>query len=462
MGPVMLRMLQLIEDETPVCDSVLPYLTREEGFDCHREGWKSISSHDLPRPGVELVLFARAAQPDLPCKLFHWLREHPIAAPSLAVLAQESGDEFLRSATETVDDFVFSPVRGEELRCRVKRILGPGPEQREELLARQRLKQELGLAQLLGEDPEFVRVIQSIPGIAATPAPVLLLGETGTGKEMCAQAVHALSPRHDGPFIPVECGAIPENLVENELFGHVRGAFTDAHTDQKGLAALADGGTLFLDEIDSLSLGAQAKLLRFIQEGMYRPLGSQKFARADIRLVAASNRDLENCVRQGQFRPDLYFRLNVLPLRLPPLRERRGDIAVLAAHFLREFARSAGQPEKNLLPAALRFLQTYDWPGNVRELHNIMQRAIAFSTNTSISPAALGLSLTLADRQPEENNGFHSARSRVIEKFEKSYLEETLRKSGGNVTRAALAAGKDRRVFGRLMKKYRLDRRAYA
>src|SRR5262249_53957390 len=153
-----------------------------------------------------------------------------------------------------------------------KRILGAPPEQQPELLARQRLKQELGLAQLVGEDPEFVRVIHSIPSIAASPAPVLLLGETGTGKEMCAQAIHALSRRHDGPFIPVECGAIPENLVENELFGHVRGAFTDAHTDQKGLAALADGGTLFLDEIDSLPIGAQAKLLRFIQEGVYRPL----------------------------------------------------------------------------------------------------------------------------------------------------------------------------------------------
>lgn len=457
----MLRRLLLIEDEPPVCDSVHHFLTREDGFDCHREGWKAIVAHNLPRPGVELVVFAGAAQLELPGKLFHWLREHPIGVHTLAVLAQESGDDFLRSATESVDDFVFSPVRGEELQRRVKRMLGPPPERQEELLARQRLKEELGLTQFVGEDREFVRVIQGIPGIAASPAPVLLLGETGTGKEMCAQAIHALSPRHDGPFIPVECGAIPENLVENELFGHVRGAFTDAQADQKGLAAMADGGTLFLDEIDSLPIGAQAKLLRFIQEGMYRPLGSQKFARADIRLVAASNRDLEVCVRQGLFRPDLYFRLNVLPLRIPPLRERRSDIALLAAHFLRGFARAAGQPEKKLLPAALRLLQAHDWPGNVRELHNIMRRAVTFSATVFVSPAQLGLSLSLADGQPQDNAEFHLARSRVVENFEKSYLEEMLRKNGGNVTRAALAAGKDRRVFGRLMKKYNLDRRAY-
>jgi DNA-binding NtrC family response regulator len=278
---------------------------------------------------------------------------------------------------------------------------------------------------------------------------------------MCAQAVHALSPRHDGPFIPVECGAIPENLVENELFGHIRGAFTDAHTDQKGLAAMADGGTLFLDEIDSLPIGAQAKLLRFIQEGMYRPLGSQKFVRADIRLVAASNRDLESCVSKGLFRADLYFRLNVLPLRLPALRDRRGDIAVLASYFLREFARAEGQAAKKLLPAALRLLQSHEWPGNVRELHNIMRRAFTFSSTASISPAQLGMGPPSPDNQPGGNAEFHLARSRVIENFEKHYLEEMLRKSGGNVTQAAIAAGKDRRVFGRLMKKYEIDHRTF-
>lgn len=458
----MLRRLLLLEDESPVCqDSVRHFLRREDGFDCNLERWNAVEPANLLRPGIELIVFAGSAHPDLPCNLFHWLQKHPISAHTLAVVAQQSNDEFLRSAAESVDDFVFSPVRAHEFHYRVRRLLGGPPEQREELVARQRLKEELGLAQLVGQDSAFVRVIQSIPGIAASSAPVLLLGETGTGKEMCAQAIHALSPRHPGPFIPVECGAIPENLVENELFGHVRGAFTDAHTDQKGLAAMADGGTLFLDEIDSLPVGAQAKLLRFIQEGIYRPLGSPKFGRADIRLVAASNRDLEKCVREGLFRADLYFRLNVLPLRLPPLRERRSDIELLAAYFLSKLASSASRSEKKLSPAALRFLQSHDWPGNVRELYNIMQRAMAFCSGPSISPADLGLSLTLAEDAVQQDTEFNVARSRVIETFEKSFVEDMLRKSGGNVTRAARAAGKDRRVFGRLMKRYSLDRRAY-
>jgi len=286
----------------------------------------------------------------------------------------------------------------------------------------------------------------------------LLLGETGTGKELCAQAIHGLSLRHAGPFIPVECGAIPENLVENELFGHVRGAFTDAHCDQKGLAAMADGGTLFLDEIDSLPLAAQAKLLRFIQEGTYRPLGSQKFVRADLRLIAAANRDLDKCVRDGQFRSDLFFRLNVLHLRLPSLRDRRGDIATLTRHFLKALLPSAA-PEKKISLAAMRRLEAYEWPGNVRELYNTIQRSLAFSQDSPILPVHLGL----PGVPPVENErgGFKRARAQVIEGFEKSYLEEMLRNNGGNVTRAAAAAGKDRRVFGRLMKRYNIDRRAY-
>jgi DNA-binding NtrC family response regulator len=359
-------------------------------------------------------------------------------------------------AWQMADDFVFSPVRDEELRCRLTRILGEhdgaaGAHCR-------RRKQELGLAQMVGDDPVFLEVIEKIPAVAATGAPVLLLGETGTGKELCAQAVHRLSARSSGPFIPIECGAIPENLIENELFGHVRGAFTDAHTDQRGLVGMAEGGTLFLDEVDTLPLAAQAKLLRFLQEGDYRPLGSQRFVRADIRLIAATNRNLGACIRAGQFRSDLYFRLNVLPLQLPPLRERPADIATLAEHFLSLICRSSSQPQKKLAPSTFRTLQAYQWPGNVRELFNAIQRAVAFSPGKVILPSHLQLGVQPAD--PDVTGcDFHEARSRVIGNFEQCYIQEMLRKHQGNVTRAAREAGKDRRVFGRLMKKYRIDRR---
>jgi DNA-binding NtrC family response regulator len=221
---------------------------------------------------------------------------------------------------------------------------------------------------------------------------------------------------------------------------------------------MAEGGTLFLDEVDSLPLGAQAKLLRFLQEGTYRALGSQKFTRANIRLVAATNRDLGECIRANQFRADLYFRLNVLPLRLPALRERPADIATLAEHFLTALCKSAGKPEKAFSPSAMRMLLTHQWPGNVRELFNVTQRAVAFSPGSLILPSHLLLGDPAADGGVR-NGQFRQARSRVIGEFEQCYIETMLRKHQGNVTHAAREAGKDRRVFGRLMKKYRINPR---
>ncbi|MBZ5569151.1 MAG: sigma-54 dependent transcriptional regulator [Acidobacteriia bacterium] len=453
-----MRRLLLIEDEPAApADGVQSYLTRERGFDCKREIWNLVAPPDLNRLSVELVIFVAAQASARPMSFFSWLREQRLKTPTLAVLPLAWDPRMVRSAAELVDDFVLSPVRAEELEYRAVRIMKAPTD--EILLAGQKLRQELGLSQLVGNDPAFVAAIGAIPNVAASSAPVLLLGETGTGKELCAHAIHSLSERHAGPFIPVECGAIPENLVESELFGHVRGAFTDAHCEQKGLAAMADGGTLFLDEVDSLPLAAQAKLLRFIQEGIYRPLGAQTFYRANLRLVSATNRDLEHCVRQGQFRSDLYFRLNVLPLRLPPLRERRSDIPLLVQHFLGRI--SSSTPATKLTLAALRVLDAYDWPGNVRELHNVVQRGVAFCSGAPILPAHLGLPVVSCEEDAARND-FRLARSLAIEKFEKAYVEEVLRKNGGNVTRAAQAACKDRRVFGRLVKRYGIDRRNFA
>jgi len=455
-----LHRLVLVENEPDLSpQSVAHFLTPELGFDCRRKAWKSVAPPALASLEAELVVFAEPADQQLAMNLFHWLREHPIAAPTMAVFPSDARIDFFHAAAQAVDDFVLAPVRGEEFRYRVTRMLGSQSEEEDGCPGLHDLKQKLGLAQFIGEDAAFARVIQSLPGIAASSAPVLLLGETGTGKELCAHAIHSLSPRHRGPFVPVECGAIPDNLFENELFGHVRGAFTDAHKEQTGLVAMAEGGTLFLDEVDSLPLAAQAKLLRLVQEGTYRQLGAQTFTCADIRLVAASNRDLEACVQTGEFRADLYFRLNVLPLRLPPLRERPHDIAVLAKHFL-QVLNPPTHRDKKLSPSALRALESYEWPGNVRELHNVMHRAAAFSGDSAILPCHLGLP-TPAGEAVSCDAGFRLARSRAVEKFEKTYLEEILSKHGGNVSRAACAAGKERRVFSRLMKKYGIDRRRF-
>jgi DNA-binding NtrC family response regulator len=309
------------------------------------------------------------------------------------------------------------------------------------------------MAQMVGNDPGFIQAIQQIPLVAAIDAPVLLTGETGTGKELCARAIHLMSRRHSGPFIPVECGALPENLAENELFGHVRGAFTDAQHDQKGLVGMAEAGTLFLDEIDTLSLSVQAKLLRLLEENCYRVLGGEQFSKANIRVIAATNGNIEECVRRKVFRSDLYYRLNVLRLHLPPLRERRVDVGLLAAWFLDSLCKSTGSARKLLSSAALRKLEGYDWPGNVRELFNLIQRAAVLSTGSLILPCYISLPES-AEITEGAGETFRQARTRAVERFEHQYILGLLSKHHGNITKAALEARKERRAFGRLAKKY--------
>jgi DNA-binding NtrC family response regulator len=275
---------------------------------------------------------------------------------------------------------------------------------------------------------------------------------------MFARAIHHLSGRRDLPFIPVDCAALPENLFESELFGHVRGAFTDAHRDQKGLIALAGAGTLFLDEIDALSIQTQSKLLRFLQERTYRPVGSDRFMRADLKIIAASNQDLEGLVHDGKFRSDLFFRLNVLRLRLSPLRERRDDIALLVRNFLRTLAAENGTRRKSISSLALQHLTDQQWPGNIRELYNTVQRAVVLCEANEIQQWHLADSSRLQDIKGSEIRPYREARASVLEAFERNYIKDMLRKASGNVTMAARLADKDRRVFGRMMKRHNILR----
>lgn len=425
------------------------HLPDERRFTCEHARWPSPHYPPLEQSDVVVVVAGGEATPAL--DLFRWLRAEKAVRPTLAVLPDAASPEVLSAAAETADDFIFFPLRQGELGERLRRMLRG----QDELLdsVRQRLTEELSLGQLVGRHPRFLNVLGTIPLMASSNVPVVLLGETGTGKEVCARAIHHLSSRRSFPFIPVECGALPDHLVENELFGHARGAYTDAHTDQKGLVGIARGGTLFLDEIDALSLPTQAKLLRFLQEGTYRPLGSERFLQASVRIVAASNRDLKGLVREKQLRADLYFRLSVLELRLPALRERREDIAILARHFLESAARNAGDRAKSLSPGALRVLEAYDWPGNVRELANVITRAVIFTPG----PEILSSHLSLRDSQhgaerPAET--FREARRKAVETFERLYIVDMLRRCGGNITQAARASSKERRAFGRLVKKY--------
>lgn len=416
--------------------------------------WERLQPDQLSASKVPLICAVAVPLRPEALNLFKWLAKNTLSSPLLAILPQTVDDETLNLVSESATDFMFWPFHNGELRQRVERILGDAAREREFESAHQRLMQELGMEQFVGSHPVFEEAIRAIPLIAKSDLPVLIAGPTGTGKELCARGIHHLGERRSYPFIAMDCGAIPDHLFENELFGHARGAFTDAHSDQKGLIGMANGGTLFLDEVDALSLGAQSKLLRFLQERTYRPLGSERFLKADVNVIAATNRDIEQSVSDRQFRSDLYFRLNVLRIDLPPLTRRSTDIPLLARHFLRTRCNHLGL--KLFTKAALRKLETHDWPGNVRELLNVVQRAAVLSQGSHILPSDISFSGRENVVESSEED-FRHGRSRAIETFEKRYVQELLQKHQGNVTRAALEAGKDRRAFGRLKKKYSIE-----
>jgi DNA-binding NtrC family response regulator len=432
-----------------------------EGIEPIHVSWTDFTSNAIPAGDLDLIVPIVDVFHEAAVAFFQLLETDGAAtAAVLAVLPEDHQDpEKFALAVKTSDDFLLQPVRPDEWRERAGRLLGPvgsAP-----AAVADRLTAELGLLQLVGRDPAFLEVVEKIPLIARSGSPALISGETGTGKELFARAIHMVSPRRNQPFIPVDCGALPDNLFENELFGHVRGAFTDAHRDQRGLIALAEGGTLFLDEVDSLSLPAQAKLLRFLQERCYRPLGSERFLRANVNVLAAMNRNPESMVHDKTFRPDLFFRLNVVRLHLVPLRERRSDISWLARHFVAAFAAESGLGAKSLSPAVLARLGSYDWPGNIRELNNVLQRAVVLAGDRRILPDDVvlpdgaGSVAGSGSREPRaEPLSYRDERSLVVDEFERSYVARLFEKHGGNVTRAAREARKDRRAFGRLLKKH--------
>lgn len=314
--------------------------------------------------------------------------------------------------------------------------------------------QQLTPKTLVGKSLSFLEEMNKIPLIAKCDSSVLISGETGTGKELCAQNIHLLSSRSSKPFVPVNCGALPVELAENELFGHRRGAFTGAANANSGLICEAEGGTLFLDEIDSLPPLVQVKLLRFLQERTYRPLGATKEFRADVRIVAATGMDADLLVRSGNLRKDLYYRLNVLPLRLPPLRERREDIPLLSRFFLTKHSRIVGKEILDFAVTALQKLVFHDWPGNVRELEHVIERAVVLTQNKIIEES--DISLPHVDRvNPVEP--FKEAKERFVQEFEKSYIEKVLLLCRGNISNAAKLAEKHRRAFWELIRKHEID-----
>jgi DNA-binding NtrC family response regulator len=314
---------------------------------------------------------------------------------------------------------------------------------------------------LLGQSPVFLHALERIRKLAASVATVLILGETGTGKELAARAIHYLGGRRHAPFIPVNCGAIPDNLVESEFFGHRRGAFTDARESRIGVIEQAEGGTLFLDELEALSARAQVVLLRFLQDHTYTQIGGSIGRRANIRVIGSSNADLQHMAARGQFRSDLLFRLSVLPLELPALRKRDGDAVLLARAFIQRFAAQYGRTSRPLDARSVAYLQQHDWPGNVRELENLIHRAFVLGDEPEISlDVAQDPAVDAAAAFGAHH--FREAKANAIATFERDYLRRLLQKTGGNISMAARLCGKERSRLARLMKKHGLDRLAFA
>jgi two-component system, NtrC family, response regulator GlrR len=375
--------------------------------------------------------------------------------PIVVIVEAAEPQELFELLNHGVFDFFTSPLKALDILPRVWRMLRHTSS---EQLWMRRIKEKLGLERIIGDSSSFLGALNVVPMVAECDASVLISGETGTGKELVARAIHYLSSRADHSFIPVNCGAIPHDLVENELFGHERGAYTGASNSRTGLIREADGGTLFLDEIDSLPWLAQVKFLRFLQEKEYRPLGTTKLCRADVRIIAASNINCEEAVRKGNLRQDLYYRLNVIPIALPALRDRQEDIPLLAHHFLVKHAARFRKHVLGFSQQAMQMFLLYEWPGNVRELEHVVERAIVLSEGHIIGHNQI--LLPIAEKSANQAS-FQELKSSVVSQFERAYIKSLLLVNGGNINKAAQAAQKNRRAFWQLMRKHNIQAREF-
>ena len=441
----------LVADDDRVARDLLAEALGHEGYAVRSAGGgeecvRLAESHafdvalvDLRMPdldGVSVLTRLAAIQPDLPVVILT-----AFATIETAIGAMNAG----------AYDYLSKPFRMEEIKVVVRRALELRRLARENLQYRQELHARLGFESLVGQSPQMVEIYKLVARVAQLDTTVLIQGETGTGKELVARAIHRASARADRPFVVVDCAALPEALFESELYGHERGAFTGAFTARRGLLETSTGGTCFLDEIGELAPPLQAKLLRTLQDRVIRRVGGNDTIPVNVRIVAATNRELEKLTAEGAFREDLYYRLNVVTIAVPSLRERATDIPLLAQHFLEKFAHATGRPIRRLAPEALALLTAYHWPGNVRELEHVIERASALSASETLLPDDFPPHL----RHEAERAPRLPAANMSLEDVKRWYVNKVLEEAGGNKVRAADMLGIDRRTLYRI-----LDRQA--
>ena len=452
----------VVDDEDIVCQScslllseqgheVQTALDSQQGLEMAREHPFELILVDLKMPGLDGMAFLRAI------KDVH---------PDTEVIVM-TGFAEITSAVAAIKlgafDYIPKPFNPDELLVAAEKALQARDMRDENRYLRRELQSRYRLDTIVGTSPAMRKVYDVIDHVCTSNVTVLIRGESGTGKELVARAIHFNSPRKGKRFVAVDCGALHENLLESELFGHVKGAFTGAIANKKGLFETAEGGSLFLDEVGNTSLTLQTKLLRVLQERVYTPVGDSREHKSDVRLIAATNRDLESMVAEGTFRQELFYRLSIVPIVLPPLRERGEDIPTLAAHFLQKFARDQGRPTPTLSPEAQHCLLHYPWPGNVRELENVMQRICVLSNASVITPAELPPEF-LASRtvdgevvprtSDELKERKRLAREKSIEDVERGFVLAALERTNWNVSRAAQDVQMQRSNFQALMRRH--------
>ncbi|RMG37475.1 MAG: sigma-54-dependent Fis family transcriptional regulator [Planctomycetota bacterium] len=447
--------LLVVDDDQHIREAIADYLRslghRTETAGTCREAIRRMDEYPFD------VVVCDVNLPDLDG--FHLLEWAVDNTPDTAVIML-TGYGTIESAVEAIRigafDYLTKPLIDDELNLAVTRALEKRKIVEENRNLRAQLDERYGLNNIIGRDYKMLKLYDMIEAVADTRTTVLILGESGTGKTMTARAIHQLSSRRDKPFVEVACGALPDTLLESELFGHVAGAFTGATTDKMGKFLQADGGTLFLDEIATASPSLQVKLLRVLQDREFEPVGGTKTYKVDVRLILATNQDLEDLVRQGKFREDLYYRINVITLTQPPLRERIGDIPLLAEHYLKEFNEQNGKKVKRFDDAAMQAMQRYHWPGNVRELINVVERAVVLCKGDVITLQDLPETLRRDDstiRGLAARAGAGSLKEALVEP-ERQIIIDALEANGWNRQATAKALGINRTTLYKKMKKY--------
>ena len=426
----------LIVDDEMVIRESLQTIFEMEGYNVETAERGDDGLARLGASHLDLVLLDFALPDRNGLEVLEEIRERAPHLPVIMITAYGTVENAVRAIRAGATNFIQKPWDNEKLLADVRSCIARGRVEEENIQLKRALKQRYSFENIIGKSDCMLRIFDLINQIAPSRSTVLIQGESGTGKELIAKAIHAHSPRKDRPFVPINTGSMPADLLESTLFGHVKGAFTSAISSKKGLFEVADRGTLFLDEIGTMSMETQAKILRVLQDRRFMYLGGIQEVQVDVRIIAATNVDLRQLVKEGRFREDLYYRLNVITVDMPPLRSRKEDVPLLVQHFLKQFTQENGLPPRQINPEALRALINYDWPGNVRELENVMERAVVLSSGPTIGVELLPDSLVGRSSAALEHSP-NASLFEILEDCERRIIVDMLEKCGWNQTEAA-------------------------